>query len=265
VRAEATVTMVQLTDALRLIHGADRVELKLSVPGPEGRSAVAALEMDPVDAEIGQVVFLDTPDIEVSDHGVTVQVRRVHGRPAGSAVNVRGIDPERLPADLRRSRGLGVELHAMPDRFVCSAAMTAERDPLEVTETLAGRWPVRKLLTPEQRALFEAYAPRGISLDSLERLGPIDVLALKLMPRDDRRRLVAELWSYPDGSRILEFSTTCPPADAFQIAAEAKVLLAGRGIELSAVQWTKTRAAMQIFAAELQAQATAARVTRVLS
>ena len=38
--------------------------------------------------------------------------------------------------------------------------------------------------------------------------------------------MVAELWLYPDGSRILELSTKCPPAEAFQVAAEARAYLA---------------------------------------
>jgi hypothetical protein len=248
----------QLTEVLRLIR-ADSVELRLSVPESDRRSALAALETDPLDAEIRQVVFFDTPDLEVSDHGVTVRVRHVWGKPADSVVTLRPIDPEHLPAELRKSRGFGVEVDAMPGGFVCSAAMKAEVDTLTVKETLAGRWPVRKLFTREQCALFKAYAPGGISLESLERLGPINVLRLKFTPREVGRRRVAELWNYPDGSRILELSTKCPPADAFQVAAETKAFLAGRGIDLSAMQWTKTKTAMQMFAAELQAQAAAGR------
>ena len=45
------------------------------------------------------------------------------------------------------------------------------------------------------------------------------------------RRMVAELWTYPDGSRILELSTKCEPAEAFDVAAEARAFLAGRGID----------------------------------
>ena len=255
----------QLTEVLRVI-GAESVELKLSVPDSDRRSAVAALGLDPRDAEIRQVVFFDTPDLEVSDRGVAVRVRSVQSRPADSVVTLRPIDPEHLPAELRKSRGFGVEVAAMPGGFVCSAAMEAELDPLTVKEILAGRWPVRKLFTREQSALIKAYAPDGISLESLERLGPINVLRLKFAPRAAGRRLVAELWNYPNGSRLLELSTKGPPADAFAVAAETQAFLAARGIDLSRVQWAKTKTAMQIFAAELQAQAAAARrVTRVSS
>jgi hypothetical protein len=74
------------------------------------------------------------------------------------------------------------------------------------------------------------------------------VLKLKFAPRDYRRRLVAELWSYPDGSRILELSTT--PAEAFDVAAKMRDFLGGRGIDLAGEEQTKTRTALEFFAGE---------------
>ena len=65
------------------------------------------------------------------------------------------------------------------------------------------------------------------------------------------RRLVAEVWVYPDGSRILELSTKCKPGEAFRVAAETRAYLAGLGIDLLGEQQTKTRTAMEYFAAQL--------------
>ena len=56
------------------------------------------------------------------------------------------------------------------------------------------------------------------------------------------------MWLYPDGSRVLELSTKCAPAEAFQVAAEARSFLAGKGVDLSGEQQTKTRKALQYFA-----------------
>jgi hypothetical protein len=61
-----------------------------------------------------------------------------------------------------------------------------------------------------------------------------------------------ELWSYPNGSRILELSTKCLPGEAFQTAAEARVFLGGRGIDLDGKQETKTRTALDYFSKTLQ-------------
>ena len=84
-------------------------------------------------------------------------------------------------------------------------------------------------------------------------LGPITVFKLKFSPTGYDGRMVAELWFYPDGTHILELSTKCPPAIAFQAAAEAKAFLVSRGVPLSGDQQTKTRTALEFFSRELSA------------
>jgi hypothetical protein len=139
----------------------------------------------------------------------------------------------------------------MPGGFVCSGTMKTQLDPLDVKEAFAGRRAVRKLFSKEQRALFAAHAPGDLELDGLRLLGPINVLKLKFTPGDYGRRLVAELWNYPDGSRILELSTKCAPSEAFDVAAETKAFLSSRGVDLAAEQQTKTKTALEFFAREL--------------
>jgi hypothetical protein len=82
-------------------------------------------------------------------------------------------------------------------------------------------------------------------------LGPILVLKLKFSPPELGRRMVAELWTYPDGSRILELSTRCTTTDAFQAAAETRAYLTSHGVDLSGEQATKTRKALEFFAKSL--------------
>ena len=64
--------------------------------------------------------------------------------------------------------------------------------------------------------------------------------------------MVAELWFYPDGSRIMELSTKCEPTEAFDIAAETRVFLGAHGIDVLAEQQTKTKTALEFFAGELE-------------
>jgi hypothetical protein len=106
------------------------------------------------------------------------------------------------------------------------------------------------LLTKEQRELYGAHAPEGVQLDDLAVLGPINVLKLRFEPPDYGRRLVAELWNYPDGSRILELSTKCETNEAFEVAARTRVFLASHGVDLLAEQQTKTKTALEFFARE---------------
>jgi hypothetical protein len=89
-------------------------------------------------------------------------------------------------------------------------------------------------------------------------LGPINLLKLKFSPRGYRRRLVAELWLYPDGSRILELSTKCAPTEAFGVAAETRAFLAKQGVDLSGEQQTKTSTALEFFSRNLKATAAGA-------
>jgi hypothetical protein len=67
--------------------------------------------------------------------------------------------------------------------------------------------------------------------------------------------MVVELWLYPDGARILELSTKCAPAEAFQVAAEGRAFLAERNIGIDGdAQTTKTRKALEFFSKQLKAK-----------
>jgi hypothetical protein len=241
----------QLTELLALIKGADSVELKLSVPDGNRRSTVAALDMDPLDAQIRQVMFFDTPDLALNRHGLVVRARRVQGREGDTVVKLRPVVPDELSSDLRKSPLFGVEVDAMPGGFVCSASLKAKRDDAAVKAVFRGEASIRKLLSKEQRRFYADHAPEGMELDTLARLGPINVLKLKFTPAGFDHRLVAELWNYPDGTRLLELSTKCPPRETFAVAAESRAFLGSHGVDLLAEQQTKTRTALEFYASEL--------------
>jgi hypothetical protein len=242
------LTGEQLSELLRLIKGADSVELKLTVPDTDQRSAIQALGIDPLDAQIRQVVFFDTADLVLYQQGVVVRARRVQGKGDDSVVKLRPVVPDELPAKLRKSPNFGVEVDAMPGGFVCSASLKAAWGAGPVKKVLAGDLPIRKAFTKEQRAFYDEHAPSGIALDDLLPLGPINVLKVRFVPDGLNRRHVAELWFYPNGSRILELSTKVLPAAAFQAAAESRAFLAERGVAVTDAQQTKTRTALEYYA-----------------
>jgi hypothetical protein len=247
----STLSTEQVAQLLKLLRSADSVELKVSVPDADRRSAVAALGIDPLDAQIRQVVFFDTPALTLNQHGVVVRARRIQRKPGDSIVKLRPLVPVQLPKSLRRSRDVEVEVDAMPGGFVCSGSMKAQRDDAELKDVLGGRRPLRTLFTKQQRAFFSAHAPDGVQLDDLALLGPINILKVKFTPAEYGRRLVAEQWTYHDGSRILELSTKCEPTEAFEVAAETRAFLTRRGIDVTGEQQTKTRKALEFFASEL--------------
>jgi hypothetical protein len=245
------VSQEQIAEMLDLIKDSDSVELKLTVPEHDQRSAVVALGMDPLDAQIRQVFFFETPDLALDKLGVVVRGRRVQGKGDDSVVKLRPVVPSELPAELRAATGFRVEVDALPGGFVCSGTLKRTLDAGEVRKTVAGERPVRKLFSKQQRAYFAEHAP-GIDLDDLKILGPIFVLKLRFTPEELGRRLVAEMWIYPDGSRVLELSTRTATNEAFQVAAEARAYLAGQGIDLSGEQETKTKKALEYFAGALK-------------
>lgn len=241
----------ELVQVLALTKDADSVELKVTIPEPHHRATTARLGIDPLEARMRQVCFFDTPHLALYSAGVVVRARRTQGKADDSVVKLRPVVPSELPADVRKSPNCQVEVDAMPGGFVCSASLKARIDQGRVKEVLAGERTVRKLFSKEQRSFFEAHAPAGSNLDDLTLLGPLLVLKLRFAPVDFDRKLVAELWLYPDGSRVLEISTKCAPDDAFQAAAEVRAYLDGRGVDLDGVQQTKTRKALEYFAHQL--------------
>jgi hypothetical protein len=241
----------QIGEMLDLLKDSDSVELKLTVPEHDQRSAVVALGIDPLDAQIRQVFFFDTPDLALDKLGVVVRARRIQGKGDDSVVKLRPVVPSKLPAELRASTGFRVEVDALPGGFVCSGTLKRPLASTEVKKVVTGERPVRKLFSKQQRAYYAEHAP-GINLDDLSILGPIFVLKDRITPEELGRRIVAEMWIYPDGSRILELSTRAATGDAFQVAAEARAYLAKKGIDLSGEQQTKTKKALEYFAGTLK-------------
>ncbi len=113
-----SLTADQLVEVIALLPGADSVELKVSVPEVARRSVVRRLGMDPLDAQLRQVAFFDTPELTLSDHGLVVRARRIQRRPGDAVV-------EAAPGRTRRGSchpcgscsGFGVEVDAMPGRI----------------------------------------------------------------------------------------------------------------------------------------------------
>jgi hypothetical protein len=242
-----------LVRAVELVKQSDSIELKLTLPASSYRSAATNLAIDPLDAQIRQVFFFDTPDLALDRSGVVVRARRIQGRDGDSTVKLRPVIPSEVPERFRDSRQFVVEVDAMPGGYVCSGSMKHALRPSAVLPSTTGERPLRKLFSKEQRAFLAACAPEGPSIDDLSVLGPILVLKLKLNPEGFSRRLVVEMWLYPDGSRVVELSTKCLPGEGLGVATEARGFLDSKGIPLSGEQQTKTRTALEFFAAELNA------------
>ena len=145
--------------------------------------------------------FFDTPELALNAAGVVVRARRRQGEEGDTVVKLRPVVPNDLPA-----RASSLESASTSRSTRCRGDSCARRRS-RASRTTRRSWrrppgsrPIRKLFSKEQRAFYAAHAPDGIDLDSLSVLGPISILKLKLEPEGFGRRLVGELWMYPDGS-----------------------------------------------------------------
>jgi hypothetical protein len=160
---------------------------------------------------------------------VVVRARRVQGRGDDTVIKLRPVVPDQLSDEFRRAPGMVVEVDALPGGWVCSASFKGSLGTTDVTSVATGQRSIRKLFSKQQRAFYRAHVSEDVALDDLAILGPIFVLKLNLRPEGYDRKLVADMWLHPDGSRILELPTKCPPADMMTTAVNSKLfLLRGR-------------------------------------
>jgi hypothetical protein len=259
-----TESMTRLSDAqlgnvMGLLKGVDSVELKVSIAPDAHRATIRGLPVDPVEAQPRQVYFFDTPDLDLDRAGIVVRARRIQGGRGDTVVKLRPVAPDDIPGELRRSKAVNIELDVVPGGYVCSASFKGRASGAEIADTVAGSSPLAKLLSKEQREFYTQHGMSGIGLDTLVPLGPTFVLKTTFTPEELQRRVVVEVWMYPDNTRILELSTKCLPSEAFQVAAEARHYLTSRGIDVSGAQQTKTRAALDYYRDELKASSEASR------
>ncbi|MFC7494136.1 MULTISPECIES: hypothetical protein [unclassified Nocardioides] len=241
-----------LGDLLTVLPDVDAVELKLTVSEENRPGVLQRLAIDPLDAVVRQVAFVDTPDLQLSAAGLVVRFRRTQRKPGDATVKLRPMLPGDVPEGLRGLPGFKVELDASPAGYVCSCSLTAEVPDKRVRGVYSGAMEVTDALTVDQRALLGERLPAGLAFEDLRVLGPVSLLKAKFAHKEYPRRMVAELWFMPDGSRLLELSTKCSPAEAFQAAAETKVFLAGKGVDLGAPQEAKTRTTLAALAALIE-------------
>ncbi|MGY2702367.1 MULTISPECIES: hypothetical protein [unclassified Nocardioides] len=242
----------QLAGLLAILPDVDAVELKLSVPDSDHRSALRSLGIDSLDAQVRQVAFVETPDLRLFGAGLVVRARRTQGKPGDTTVKLRPMLPADVPEGLRRLAGFKVEVDASPQGYTCSCSLTSEVPDKRVKALMAGERELADVLSDDQRGVLLERLPDGIGLADLVVLGPLTLLKAKFEHPSYPRRLVAEMWFLPDGSRIMELSAKCSPQEAFQAAAETKIFLAGHGLELGAPQEMKTRSALAALAAAHQ-------------
>ncbi|WP_241829936.1 CYTH domain-containing protein [Parafrankia colletiae] len=248
------LTEPELDRLLAVASEVDRVELKLIVPAHAHESTCEALGVDFTRARRLRVCYLDTPDHALHRNGVVARIRSIVGGPDDAVVKLRPVVPADIPRRLRRAQDFVVEVDGMPGYYVCSGALRARLGADDVARVIAQRRAAHRLFTRRQLRLLSSRLPAGVRPEDLVMFGPVDAGRTKIRVAGLDRRLLVERWTYPDGSRILELSTRCLPAEALRVGARTADVLRAHGVELTGPHPTKTRATLDYFAGVAAAQ-----------
>ena len=247
---EQTLTDEQVREVLALTSEADSVELKLTIPQEIRFSAAQALGVDPLDGQLRQIFFFDTPDLQLDSAGVVVRARRTQGKPDDSVVKLRPV----VPATSTRSCGRARTSASRSTR--CRAGSSAR--PRSSTSTTSpgsvrSPWASRRSPRPSPSSSDSSTpsTPRTASSSTTSRSsGRSRSSRSSSRPKASIAASSASSGTTRTARRSPSSRPSASPARAFQVAAELRGLLAERGIDVGGEQQTKTRAALEYFSSQ---------------
>src|SRR4051794_29001843 len=162
----------QLRELEGLLRQVDSVEFKMTVPEDDQFSSAQAIGLDPLDAQIRQIYFFDTPNLTLEKNHVVLRARRVQHGADDSVVKLRPV-PKTLLAELRALEEFKVEVDAMPGTFVCSGSLKGQLGAKDVKAAVTRNAEIESLFSKEQRDFYAEHAPKGLGLNDLSVLGPV--------------------------------------------------------------------------------------------
>ncbi len=232
---------------LELDPAIQAVEVKITAQMKDETMVRKALERSGEEPEHRQVYFYDTSDLALFDAGVVLRARKVSGDTDDSTVKLRPVDPTTLSEAWKQTEGFEVELDGVGDSTICSAKLSAEQAGGEIDAVAAGDREIRKLFSAEQERLVVEHAPTSITWQDLQILGPVEVRKWKIDPKGFGEDVVAEEWTLPDGSDLIELSIKIEPERANDASETFMGFLEDNGFTTEGDQQTKTRATLTYF------------------
>jgi hypothetical protein len=164
-----------LQTVLGLIRDADSVELKLTIHESARADAARALGVDPLDSQIRQVFFFDTPELALNAAGVVVRARRRQNEEGDTVVKLRPVVPNELAEELRASvvqpaqRSPGALRKAR-------TRLTADGLPVQSFQTL-----LKNLSTIVKNRIQPKLSPASPAFDAVTRPSALQQRALSLL------------------------------------------------------------------------------------
>jgi hypothetical protein len=237
----------------KAVAGAEAIEIKATVPGPQIAAALRHFGMTADNDEERHIYFFDTPQLDGLKAGVIARARRVVGDAHDSTVKFRPVDPARVDARWQKYRDFKIEVDASEKGMVKSASFSMPVEKGLIKRVAAGDEPIAALFTDEQIEFLRAMAAAPIDARQVVVLGPIRAHRWR---HDDPAcpwPITAELWRRADGERLMELSIKAPIVQAAAAIGGFMAYLAELGAERDADEQAKTRWALGYYAAQLRA------------
>lgn len=226
----------------------DAVEIKVTIRPDQELLAERAMALNEDTAEVREIYFYDTPQLDLFDAGVALRTRLVKGDADDSTVKFREVEVTNIAEYWKQQPGFKLEADCVGDRVVCSASLTVQQKRDEIDAVAKGKRSIEKLFSKEQERLLGELYKGTVDFGALHVLGPIRVLRWKLKEKGFAYELTLEEWRLPNGEDLVEVSIKTPPGEALQARMAFEQHLRELGLDPMGAQETKTRTALNYFA-----------------
>jgi hypothetical protein len=234
----------------KAVAGAEQIEIKATVPNHQIVPALRRFGLTVHNDEERLIYFYDTPRLDLLGAGIITRARRVIGDDHDSTVKFRPVVPEDVGEEWRKYRGFKIEADASENGMVKSASFSMPVNKGLIKRVAAGKRSIAVLFTDEQEALLRTMAGREIDFSKLIVLGPLHAQRWEFEDPACPWPMTVELWRRSDGKRLLEVSIKTPVLQAAAAIGGFMAFLAEVGAERDREQQTKTRWALEFYAAK---------------
>jgi len=224
-----------------------KAELKVVIDSAQIRRARSRLSLLNADSETRRIWFYDTPSLDLYEAGVILRAREIDGAVDDSTIKLRPFEMSQLETRFRSLDDLKCEIDRDPDSESTACSLKSDVGEEHIADVGAYLRQVRGLFSAEQEDMLAAHGP-GLTPTDCERLGPIPARVWTIETDALPKKLTAELWYMPDGGQVLELSMKVDAADADDGMDALLDFVDGRGLDLDAVQGSKTKRALDALA-----------------
>lgn len=229
--------------------GTEAIEVKVTVVNRHEAMALRKFGLARNKGEQRRIFFYDTLKLNLFKKGVCLRAREMKGSACDSTVKIRPVEPQQLAGRWHGKDGFKVEADAVGADVIRSASFTIGQKRKEIGQVACGDRLIAKLFSGEQEDFLGEMAPFRIDFAKLVPLGPVAVTRWKFRNKGIPYELCAEEWRLPDGHDVIEISIKAKQPEAAAAQAALEGFLADLGIQPETRQQTKTRTALEYFAA----------------